>query len=165
VVPLYAGSAVKNVGIVPLLNAIVDLLPSPPERAMTRPLTGQETDEGPAVTRAATAEAPFSGIIFKTIIDPFVGRLSYVRIVSGSLQADSLLYNATRKIKEKSGHLYHLLGKKHTAVARAAAGDIVAIGKLKDAQTGDTLSDEQHPIVYSWPVLPRPVLSFAIEPK
>jgi elongation factor G len=165
VVPLYTGSALKNIGIVPLLNAIVELLPSPAERAKARPLTGRETDEGQAVTRPARADAPFSGLIFKTIIDPFVGRLSYVRIVSGSLQADSLLYNATRKIKEKSGHLYYLLGKKHTAVPTAAAGEIVAIGKLKDAQTGDTLSEEQHPIIYSWPALPRPVLSFAIEPK
>ena len=79
------------------------------------------------------------------MIDPFVGRLSYVRVASGSLQADSLLYNGTRRIKEKSGHVYQLLGKKHTAVATAAAGDIVAIGKLKDAQTGDTLCDEQLP--------------------
>jgi len=117
------------------------------------------------VMRAATPEAPFSGVIFKTIIDPFVGRLSYVRIASGTLQADSLVYNATRKLKEKSGHLYQLLGKKHTAVPTAAAGDIVAIGKLKDAQTGDTLCDESHPIVYPWPALPKPVLSFAIEPK
>ncbi len=165
IVPLYTGSALKNVGTVPLLNAIVDLLPSPADRAQRRPLTGQDADGGHEVTRAATADAPFSAVIFKTIIDPFVGRLSYVRVASGTLQADSLLYNGTRKIKEKSGHVYQLLGKKHTAVATAAAGDIVAIGKLKDAQTGDTLCDEQHPIVYSWPALPKPVLSFAIEPK
>ncbi|HKT36281.1 MAG TPA: elongation factor G [Nitrospira sp.] len=165
VVPLYPGSALKNLGIVPLLNAIVELLPAPSDRAQSRPRKGVEPESGEEVTRAATAEAPFSGVIFKTIIDPFVGRLSYVRIVSGSLQTDSLLYNATRKIKEKSGHLYQLLGKKHTAIGTAAAGDIVAIGKLKDAQTGDTLCDEQHPIVYSWPALPKPVLSFAIEPK
>jgi elongation factor G len=164
VVPLYRGSALKNIGIVPLLNAIVDLLPSPGERADRRPLTGQGAN-GEEATRAATAEAPFSGVIFKTIIDPFVGRLSYVRIYSGSLQADSLLYNATRHIKEKSGHLYQLLGKKHTAIGGAAAGDIVAVGKLKDAQTGDTLCEEAHPIVFSWPTLPKPVLSFAIEPK
>ena len=165
VVPLYTGSALKNLGIVPLLNAIIELLPAPSDRAQSRPRKGYEPDSGEEVTRAATTEAPFSGVIFKTIIDPFVGRLSYVRIVSGSLQADSLLYNATRKIKEKSGHLYQLLGKKHTAIGTAAAGDIVAIGKLKDAQTGDTLCDEQHPIIYSWPALPKPVLSFAIEPK
>ena len=164
-VPLYDGSALKHFGTVPLLNAVVDLLPSPVDRAQRRPLTGQEADNGQDVTRAATPEAPFSGVIFKTIIDPFVGRLSYVRIASGTLQADSLVYNATRKLKEKSGHLYQLLGKKHTAVPTAAAGDIVAIGKLKDAQTGDTLCDESHPIVYPWPALPKPVLSFAIEPK
>ncbi|HET8720991.1 MAG TPA: elongation factor G [Nitrospira sp.] len=162
-VPLYVGSALKNIGTVPLLNAIVDLLPSPAERAERKPIIGHA--DGQEVTRAATAEAPFSGVIFKTIIDPFVGRLSYVRIASGTLHTDSLLYNGTRKIKEKSGHLYHLLGKKHTAVASAAAGDIVAIGKLKDAQTGDTLCEEQHPIVYPWPALPKPVFSFAIEPK
>ena len=164
IVPLYAGSALKNLGTVPLLNAIVDLLPSSADRAQRRPLTGQDAD-GREVTRAATLEAPFSGVIFKTIIDPFVGRLSYVRIASGTLQTDSILYNGTRRIKEKSGHLYQLLGKKHTAVGTAAAGDIVAIGKLKDAQTGDTLCDEQHAIVYAWPALPKPVLSFAIEPK
>ena len=163
-VPLYAGSALKNVGTVPLLNAIVDLLPSPVERMQSQPVTGQDV-EGAQVTRAMTPEAPFSGVIFKTIIDPFVGRLSYMRMWSGTLQADSLVYNASRKIKEKSGHLYQLLGKKHTAVSAAAAGDIVAIGKLKDTQTGDTLCDESHPIVYSWPNLPKPVLSFAIEPK
>lgn len=164
VVPLYAGSALKNIGIVPLLNAIVDLLPSPADRAQTRPLTGHDTN-GTEVTRVAAPDAPFSGVIFKTIIDPFVGRLSYLRVWSGSLQADSLLYNATRKIKEKSGHLYQLVGKKHMAVGTAAAGDIIAIGKLKDSQTGDTLCDEHHPIVYPWPALPKPVLSFAIEPK
>jgi elongation factor G len=164
VVPLYAGSALKNIGIVPLLNAIVDLLPSPADRAQTRPLTGHDTN-GTEVTRVAAPDAPFSGVIFKTIIDPFVGRLSYLRVWSGSLQADSLLYNATRKIKEKSGHLYQLVGKKHTAVGTAAAGDIIAIGKLKDSQTGDTLCDEHHPIVYPWSALPKPVLSFAIEPK
>ncbi len=164
VIPLYAGSAVKNIGLIPLLNAIVDLLPSPSERAKSRPLMGQDL-HGQEATRAATTEAPFSGVIFKTIIDPFVGRLSYVRIASGSLQADSLVYNAARRIKEKSGHLYQLCGKKHTAVGVAAAGDIVAIGKLKDTQTGDTLCDESQAIVYAWPSLPKPVLSFAIEPK
>jgi elongation factor G len=164
VIPLYTGSAVKNIGIIPLLNAIVDLLPSPSEHAQTRPLIGQDVT-GQEVTRTATAEAPFSGVIFKTIIDPFVGRLSYVRVASGSLQADSMIYNGTRRIKEKSGHLYQLCGKKHTAVGMAAAGDIVAIGKLKDTQTGDTLCDESQAIIYPWPVLPKPVFSFAIEPK
>ena len=165
VVPAYAGSALKNIGIVPLLNAIVEFLPSPGDRERLVPLSASRADNGDAVLRHATTEDPFSGLIFKTIIDPFVGRLSYIRVMSGTLKGDSLIFNATRKVKEKSGHLYQLLGKKHTTVATAGAGDIVAIGKLKDAQTGDTLCDEHDPICYSWPTLPRPVFSFAIEPK
>ena len=165
ILPAYVGSALKNIGIVPLLNAIVDLVPSPAERTEKVPFAGHHPHNGQEVIRKATVEQPFSGLIFKTLIDPFVGRLSYLRIISGSLQGDSVLFNATRKIKEKGGHLYTLLGKKHTAVTSAGAGEIVAIGKLKDAQTGDTLCDETDPISYTWPALPRPVLSFAIEPK
>lgn len=165
IVPLYSGSATENIGIVPLLNAIVDLLPSPMERATTAPLTGLHPDTGERITRRALHEDPFSGLVFKTLIDPFVGRLSFLRIVSGVLHADSTVFNSSRGTKEKSGHLYAVLGKKHTALSSAGAGDIVAIGKLKDTQTGDTLCDEQTPIRYPKPALPRPVLSFAIEPK
>jgi elongation factor G len=165
IVPLYCGSAIKNIGIVPLLNAIVDLLPSPMDRAAKTPLEGLRPDTGEAVSRRAVQEDPFSGIVFKTLIDPFVGRLSYMRVLSGALHADSMVFNSSRGSKEKCGHLYTLLGKKHTSVPSASAGDIVAIGKLKDTQTGDTLCDEQAPICYPKTVLPRPVLSFAIEPK
>jgi len=165
IVPLYSGSAFRNIGIVPLLNGIVDLLPSPMDRAAKTPLEGLHPDTGEPVNRRATHEDPFSGIIFKTLIDPFVGRLSYLRVLSGVLHADSTVFNSSRGSKEKSGHLYTLLGKKHTAVPWAGAGEIVAIGKLKDAQTGDTLCDEHAPICYPKTVLPRPVLSFAIEPK
>jgi elongation factor G len=164
-VPLYSGSAIKNIGVVPLLNAIVDLLPSPFDRASKVPLKGLHPDTGEAVSRRAVREDPFSGIVFKTLIDPFVGRLSFLRVLSGVLQADSSVFNSSRGSKEKSGHLYTVLGKKHTAVPSAGAGDIVAIGKLKDTQTGDTLCDEHVPICYPKTVLPRPVLSFAIEPK
>ena len=165
IVPLYCGSAIKNIGIVPLLNAIVDFLPSPIERAARVPLEGLHPDTGEAVKRRAVPEDPFSGIVFKTLIDPFVGRLSYLRVLSGVLHADSTVFNSSRGSKEKSGHLYTLLGKKHTAVPSAGAGEIVAIGKLKDTQTSDTLSDEHAPICYQKPVLPRPVVAFAIEPK
>ncbi len=165
IVPLYSGSAIKNIGIVPLLNAIVDLLPSPMDRAAKTPLEGLRPDTGEAVSRRAVHDDPFSGIIFKTLIDPFVGRLSYLRVLSGVLQADSTVFNSSRGSKEKSGHLYTLLGKKHTVVHLAGPGEIVAIGKLKDTQTGDTLCDEHAPICYPKTVFPRPVLSFAIEPK
>jgi elongation factor G len=164
-VPLFVGSVLQNTGIVPLLNAVVEFLPSPLDRAAQIPLQGVHPESGIAVTRQATASQPFSGVIFKTIIDPFVGRLSYFRILSGTLHGDTVVFNATRKIKEKGGHLYTLLGKHHTTVTSAEAGEIVAIGKLKDAQTGDTLCDEHDPIRHSWPTLPRPVLSFAVEPK
>ncbi len=165
IVPLYSGSAIKNIGVVPLLNAIVDLLPSPFDRASRAPLNGLHPDTGETVSRRAVREDPFSGIVFKTLIDPFVGRLSFLRVLSGVLQADSSVFNSSRGSKEKSGHLYAVLGKKHTAAPSAGAGDIVAIGKLKDTQTGDTLCDEHAPICYPKTALPRPVLSFAIEPK
>ena len=110
-------------------------------------------------------EEPFSGLIFKTIIDPFVGRLSYCRILSGTIQADSTVLNGTKLVREKLGHFYRVLGKKHVAVGSAKAGEIVAIGKLKDTQTGDTLCHESAPICYPALALPRPVLSFAIEAK
>jgi elongation factor G len=165
IVPLYAGSALKNIGIIPLLNAIVEFLPSPADRAEKSPLEGQHPGTGAKVTRRAGHDDPFSGIVFKTLIDPFIGRLSYLRIVSGVLQADSTVFNSSRNTKEKSGHLYTLLGKKHTVVPSAGAGEIVAIGKLKDTQTGDTLCDEHAPVCYPKPPLPRPVLSFAIDPK
>ena len=165
IVPLYSGSGTENVGIATLLNAIVDLLPSPMERASQVPLEGLHPDSDETVRRRAVPEDPFSGMVFKTLIDPFVGRLSFIRILSGVLHADSTVFNSSRGSKEKSGHLYAVLGKKHTAVSSAGAGDIVAIGKLKDTQTGDTLCDEHALIRYPKIALPRPVLSFAIEPK
>jgi elongation factor G len=164
-VPLFSGSAIKNIGIVPLLNAIVEFLPSPMDRATKTQLEGLRPDTGEAVIRRAVHEDPFSGIVFKTLIDPFVGRLSYLRVLSGVLHADSTVFNSSRGSKEKSGHIYTVLGKKHTGVSSAGAGEIVAIGKLKDTQTGDTLCDEHAPVCYPKTVLPRPVLSFAIEPK
>jgi len=164
-VPLYCGSAIKNIGIVPLLNAIVDFLPVPMEHASAGSLEGLHPDTGSAMTRRAVEEEPFSGIVFKTLIDPFVGRLSYFRVLSGVLHGDSTVFNSSRSSKEKCGHLYTVLGKKHTVIPSAGAGEIVAIGKLKDTQTGDTLCDEHAPICYPRTVLPRPVLSFAIEPK
>ena len=165
IVPLFSGSAIKNIGIGPLLNAIVDFLPSPMDRASRFPLEGLHPATGEAVSRRAVHEDPFSGIVFKTLIDPFVGRLSYLRVLSGVLHADSTVFNSSRGSKEKNGHLYRVLGKKHTVVPLAGAGEIVAIGKLKDTQTGDTLCDEHALICYPRTVLPRPVLSFAIEPK
>jgi elongation factor G len=163
--PVYAGSATHNVGIWSLLDAVTTLLPSPAEYRALHPLRGRHPDTGEPCERKGTPQEPCSILVFKTIIDPFVGRLSYCRVLSGTVQADSTVLNASRHTREKLGHFYRVTGKKHVAVGSATAGDIVAIGKLKDAQTGDTLCSEQEPICYPELGLPRPVLSFAIEAK
>ncbi len=165
IVPALGGSAVRNIGPAALLDAMAAYLPSPAGAASARPLEGTHPENGEAVTRQATETDPFSALVLKTIIDPFVGRLNYVRVFSGTLPADSSFFNATRQSKEKGGHLFTILGKKYTQVPSASAGDIVAIGKLKDTQTGDTICDDRQPILYPRLDGDKPVLSFAIEPK
>lgn len=163
--PVYCGSATRNVGTWSLLDAIVSLLPSPAERCAAHPLQGLHPETGQTVERQGSPEEPFSAFVFKTLIDPFIGRLSYCRVLSGTLHADATVLNASRHVRERLGHLYTAFGKKHTSVATATAGDIVAIGKLKDTQAGDTLCDDRAPICYPPLDLPRPVLSFAIDAK
>jgi elongation factor G len=163
--PVYAGSATQNVGVWSLLDAIVALLPSPSERGVAHPWHGihPETHEG--CERKGSQQEPFSAYIFKTIIDPFVGRLSYCRVLSGTIHADATVQNASKHVREKLGHFYTVLGKRHVAVDSARGGEIVAIGKLKDTHTGDTLCQENAPICYLVLSLPKPILSFAIEAK
>jgi len=163
--PVYAGSATHNVGVWSLLDAIVSLLPSPVQRCEAHPLRGTHPDTGEISERKGSAQEPFSAFIFKTLIDPFVGRLSYCRVLTGTVEADSPVLNATRHVREKLGHFYTVLGKKHMAVGSARAAEIIAIGKLKDTQAGDTLCQDNAPIFYPGLSLPRPVLSFAIEAK
>ncbi|MDA2910483.1 elongation factor G [Nitrospiraceae bacterium AH_259_D15_M11_P09] len=164
-VPVLCGSAVRNIGTAVLLDALAAYLPSPAEAATRRPLVGTHPGTGESATRVPTPSEPLSAYVFKTIIDPFMGRLTYARVLSGTLEADSAFYNPTRSVKEKGGHLFSILGKKYTQVPKVSAGDICAIGKLKDTQTGDTITDEHHLVVYPPLQLPKPVLSFAIEPK
>jgi elongation factor G len=163
--PVYAGSATRNVGVWSLLDAIVQLLPSPDERLAMQPLRGVHPETGQVCERKGSPQEPFSAYVFKTLIDPFVGRLSYCRVLSGTIHADSAVLNASRHVHEKLGHFYMVFGKRHVAVGAARAGDIVAIGKLKDTQSGDTLCQDSEPICYPGLGLPRPVLSFAIEAK
>lgn len=164
-VPVCCGSALRNVGTAVLLDALVSYLPSPVERAAAHPSAGVHPQSGEPVRRLADPAEPFSAYVFKTIIDPFMGRLSYVRVLSGSLASDAGFYNATRGVKEKGGHVFWILGKKYIQASALRAGEIGAIGKLKDTQTGDTICDEHHPIRYPGPTLSRPVMSFALEPK
>jgi elongation factor G len=161
--PAYAGSAIQNVGVWSLLNAIVMLLPSPNERGVDHPWYGTHPEVSESCKRKGEALEPFSGYVFKTLIDPFVGRLSYCRVVSGTVQADVTLWNSSRQVREKLGHFYKVLGKRHVMVDSAKAGDIVAMGKLKNTQTGDTLCQESAPICYAAIGFPKPILPFAIE--
>ena len=164
--PVLGGSALRRVGISTLLQYLVELMPSPTMRAEAVPLRGSGLADGSLeITRQPLETDPFSALVFKTLIDPFVGRLSYVRLYSGTLEADTTLYNATREVKERGGHLFSIFGKKYVPIPRATAGDIVAIGKLKDSLTGDTLCEERAPIRYPSIQCPKPVISFAIEPK
>lgn len=165
-VPIVGGSALRHIGVHTLLQSLVDLLPSPAHRAHVAPLQGGGLIEGgESITRNPLPTDPFSAVVFKTLIDPFIGRLSYVRVYSGTLEADTALYNSTRQIRERGGHLFSMFGKKYTPITRATAGEIVAIGKLKDTVTGDTLCDEHAPIRYPGIPFPRPVVSCAVEPK
>ena len=160
--PVLYGSAIKQIGIQPLLDAVTDYLPSPLDEAEvegTNPITG-ETEK-----RVQQPTAPFSAYVFKTIIDPFAGKLSVMRVVSGKVGSDSVCYVPNKQTKEKMGHMLRLEGKKQDIVKEASAGDIVAAAKLKEVATGDTLCDEKSPIQYEGPVHFSPVISFALEPK
>ena len=163
--PVLCGSAGKNIGTVELLNAVVAILPSPVERAAVCPVQARKAEGTDAFSLPSGSTAPFTAYVFKTSIDPFMGRLNYIRVYSGSLSADTGFLNATRNVKEKGGRLFHGVGKKYTPIDRAVAGDIVAIAKLKDTQTGDTLTNESAPLLIPKPPLNRPLLSFALEPK
>ena len=165
IVPVLCGSATEHVGMTSLLEAVVRFLPSPEDRANLHPLVGTQPQTHEECQQQPDAQAPFSGLAFKTTIDPFMGRLTYVRIMSGTLQADSPFFNASRQTKEKGGHLFFSVGKKHQQIDQACAGDIVAIAKLKDTQTGDTICDDKHPIVYPGLKIMKPVMSYALEVK
>ena len=148
-----------------LVDAMQNLLPSPQERAESTPVTASKPKNNEEVVIKMSVDDPFSAYVFKTTIDPFIGRLTYIKIQSGALDADSQFYNPLRNAKEKGGHLYHMLGKKTMQVGKAVAGDIVAIAKLKDTQTGDTICTDKHLLILPGVKLNRPVMSFALETK
>ena len=160
--PVLCGAAGRAIGLHPLLDAIVDLLASPAELPAWR---GDNPKTGEEVERAADPHAPFAAYVFKTIVDPFAGKLSVLRIVSGRLHADLNCINTARESRERIGHPLKLEGKKQVQVAAGVAGDIVAVAKLKDTASGDTLADEKAPIVF--PPLPDApaAISFALAPK
>jgi elongation factor G len=162
IVPVLYGSATRQIGIPQLLDAIIDYLPSPLDDGEDQ---GKNPVTGEAETRSHDPSGPFSAFVFKTIIDPFSGRLSIMRVVSGKIATDMGVYNSNKQVKEKIGHLFRLEGKKQEAVREASAGEIVAAAKLKDVSTGNTLCDERSPIQYDGLVQFPPHISFALEPK
>jgi elongation factor G len=162
VAPILCGSATLNIGVPQLMNLIVDGFPSPLERT---PFEGTRPGSDDVIQREPSPDAPFSGIVFKTMADPFAGKLTLLRVYSGTFGADSTVYNSNKKIKEKFGQIFLLEGKKQKPLETAVAGDIVAIPKLKETATGDTLCQENDPIVYK-PVEPMPpVIGYAVEAK
>ena len=162
ITPVLCGSAVLNIGVPQLMDLVVDGFPSPVERQVKKgivPGTDEETE------RAPTVDAPFSALVFKTVADPFAGKLTLARVFSGTLSSDSTVYNATKDVKEKIGQLLILEGKKQQPIEAAGPGDIVAIAKLKETVTGDTLCSAGDPIIYK-PTEGLPsVISYAVEAK
>ena len=160
--PVFCGSALLNIGVSHLLDYICHCLPSPLDRGKvhgTNPKT-KELEE-----RAPDENEPFSALVFKTASDPYTGKITIFRVYSGTLNSDSTVYNSVREIEERIGQIYELEGKKQKPIKQATAGDIVAVAKLKETLTGDTLCSKDKPIIYE-PVKPlQPVISYAIQPK
>jgi len=160
--PVFCGSATMNIGVQQLLDAICSYLPSPLDRTKamgTNPKTGELEERSPSESE------PFSALVFKTTSDPYTGKISIFRIYSGVLNADSVIFNSTKGVEERVGQIFELEGKKQKPLKQAFAGDIVAVAKLKETVTGDTLCDPQKPILYEPAPLLKPCISYAIEPK
>jgi elongation factor G len=163
--PVLCGSPVKNMGIQPLLDMVLMCLPSPAEHARVVQIKGIDPKTGNETVRKPAADENLAAMVFKTINDPFAGKLSLVRVFSGTLKADSSVYNASKQLKEKVGSLFHIQGKKQITTHALTAGQIGAIAKMKETLTGDTLCSESHPIVMNFAKFADPVMSYAIVPK
>src|SRR5688572_9264457 len=163
-VPVICGSAFKNKGVQPLLDAVVDYLPSPVD---VPAIKGFNPDKGPDAIeeRPAKDDAPFAALGFKIMTDPFVGQLTFIRVYSGVLTAGSTVYNSTKQKSERIGRLLKMHANKREEIKEVYAGDIAAAVGLKTVTTGDTICDEKKPIVLESMDFPAPVISLAIEPK
>ena len=159
---VLCGSATANIGVKQLLNAVCAFLPSPLDRTKA---VGTHPKTGDMLERAPDEKEPFSALVFKTTSDPYTGKITIFRIYSGVLNSDSTVFNSTKGVEERIGQIYELEGKKQHPIKQAVAGDIVAVAKLKETVTGDTLCDASKPIVYEPAKQLLPVISYAIEPK
>ena len=163
-VPVICGSAFKNKGVQPLLDAVVDFLPSPLDIPF---VTGIDPNggEGATTERRPEDEAPMSGLAFKIMTDPFVGQLTFIRLYSGQLVSGQAVYNSTKQKSERIGRLLKMHANKREEIKEVLAGDIAAAVGLKSVSTGDTICDEKHPVILEAMDFPEPVISLAIEPK
>jgi len=162
IVPVLVGSAGKAMGMQLLLDHLVTYAPEPLYKGKAE---GIEPRTGKAVDRQMTAGEPFSAFVFKTITDPFAGKLTLFKVYSGELHPDSVVLDVKKDEKERIGQIFYLVGKKQKPAGFVSVGDIAAVAKLKEATTGDTLSDEKSPIQYPEVVLPPPLVSFSLYPK
>jgi elongation factor G len=161
-VPALCGSSIRNIGIQPLLDFIILCFPSPSERGSVQ---GKNIKAGEPEKREPKEDGPFSAFVYKTIADPFAGKLNLFRVYSGTVNADSTLYNSKKDVKERIGQIFLMEGKKQKPVGFAGVGDIVAVAKLKETTTGDTFCDEKNPIIFEETQLPLPMISYALKPK
>jgi len=162
IVPVLCGTAFKNRGVQPLLDGVVDYLPSPVDVAS---VVGQDPDKGGEVVRAAADDAPFSALAFKIMTDPYVGTLAFFRVYSGMLSTGTTILNATRGKSGRVGRLLKMHANKREEIEQVYAGDIAAAVGLKGVTTGDTICDSKNPVILESIEFPDPVISIAIEPK
>ena len=160
--PVLCGSGLKNMGVQPLLDAILQYMPSPSDR---EPAKGIHVVTKAEEVRKPEEGEPFSAFVFKTVADPYAGKLTIFRVWSGTLQPDGTLYNATRQARERFGQILQLEGKNQKPAESVGAGEIAAVAKLRETTTWDTLCDEKKPILYQGISLPIPPVSFAVQPK
>ncbi len=160
--PVYCGTSLRNKGVQPILDAVVEYLPSPLD---IPPVKGIRPSDEEEITRPAEDDAPFSALVFKIVTDPYVGRLAYLRIYSGKITTSTSVYNPVKEKKERIGRLIRMYADRRENIDSASAGDIVAILGLKHSFTGDTLCDAAAPVILENITFPEPVISVAIEPK
>ncbi|CAM4198410.1 elongation factor G [Palleronia rufa] len=164
-VPVLAGSAFKNKGVQPLLNAVIDYLPGPLDVPAYMGFSPDDETETRNIARHADDDEPFSGLAFKIMNDPFVGTLTFTRIYSGKLAKGDAVLNTTKGRKERIGRMMMMHSNNREEIENAYAGDIIALAGLKDTTTGDTLSDSQNQVVLETMTFPDPVIEIAVEPK
>ncbi|MDD4355609.1 MAG: elongation factor G [Smithellaceae bacterium] len=162
IIPVICGSAIKGIGTTMLMDLAASSFASPVDRG---PVKGHKPGTDSVEERQPSEDAPFSAIVFKTIADPYAGRLTLFRVYSGKLNADSAVYNSSKKITEKFGHIFFLEGKNQKQAEVLIPGDIAGVAKLKETVAGDTLCFEKAPIIFEKVAVPPPIMSFAVEPK